>query len=301
MPATATIGNTEHEGSVNDIQPDNYDSTEAAHNAHQNELNLLRVPSYSHLADGQYPDGLDLRYEAEGYPPPPVYMVPLPSPAMPIFSPSEIPLDMFLEEWMIDYDSNNYLFLSNRVIVPMSVRFERTDTVVTELVNFHHMVIDSEVNKMHVDHFAAVLGAIGKYCKELLIIAPIATTDLGNVFDRDPSDPGAGTDWNTIFQCFPNVEKISFERREELAASELREMMFSAHCALAAGQCVRNLRELRLNVSDEVCQNLLADLALYDKEGGSARHLVGRPSPLSLAASVRSTWASESKVWQKEG
>ncbi|KAH7356349.1 hypothetical protein BKA66DRAFT_473698 [Pyrenochaeta sp. MPI-SDFR-AT-0127] len=75
---------------------------------------------------------------------------------------------------------------------------------------FDCIMLNYEINNAHADHVVNALERIGTRCKRLLVIAPIHTSELGNVFNREMGNIDPGNDWNHILRCFPNLKCLIF-------------------------------------------------------------------------------------------
>jgi hypothetical protein len=249
-------------------------------------INWDDIPESSRLEPGQYRDGLDLRIECQGKPPKKSYLSSDSSPPSGMFPPANAALDIRLTAAMTNGNGKEFLPLNARTIRMMSAYYEGAEPI-TDTTLFECMMINIEINDVHVDHFNAILGVIGRYCTDLIIVAPIFTTDLGNVFRRDLTDLGSGTDWEIIFRSFPNLTTLTWEHPEGTSTPASRETLLAVHCALSSGRCVQQLEAFKLKICDRSCADLLADVAQYDRDGGSARSWIGSASHLSMAAGRR--------------
>jgi hypothetical protein len=249
------------------------------------------IPPHGRLPPGQYSDGLDLRYEAEGMPPPMRYLISDSPPPL-----AGEPIHIQLEAEMIDGNGKECLPLHPRTIRMMSGYYEGTEDIAKTSL-FECMLINIEINDIHLDHWNAILGLIGRYCTDLIIVAPIFTTDQGGVLRRDLTDFCRSNDWEVIFQSFPYLETLTWEHPEGTSTPASRGTLLAVHRALSSGRCLLNLHSFRINICENLCRDLLEDIEAYDQEGeGSSLDLAGQASFLSLAASQR-TSPSGFRMW----
>jgi hypothetical protein len=240
------------------------------------------IPPHGRLPPGQYSDGLDLRYEAEGLPPPTRYLISDSPPPL-----AGEPIYIQLEAEMMDGNGKDCLPLHPRTIRMMSGYYEGTEEIDKTSI-FECMLINIEINDIHLDHWNAILGLIGRYCTDLIIVAPIFTTDQGGVLRRDLTDFCRSNDWEVIFQSFPYLETLTWEHPEGTSTPASRGTLLAVHRALSSGRCLTNLHAFRISICENLCRDMLEDIEEYDQEGdGSSLTLVGQASFLSLAASQR--------------
>lgn len=71
---------------------------------------------------------------------------------------------------------------------------------------FSCVLLNKELNAVHADHVVAVLRYIGQYVTHVLVVSPIHTSEMGDVFNREVGDMGSGNDWGHILSCFPHLQ-----------------------------------------------------------------------------------------------
>jgi hypothetical protein len=197
---------------------------------------------------------------------------------------------------MIDGNGKECLPLHPRTIKMMSSYYEGAEPIAKNSI-FDCMMINIEINDIHVDHWNAILGMIGRYCTDLIIVAPIFTTDMGSVLRRDLTDFGRGNDWEVIFQSFPYLETLTWEHPEGTSTPASRGTLLAVHRALSGGRCLWNLETFKMKICDRLCIDLLGDVERYDREAESTHDLVGQASHLSIAAG-RCISANGFRMWK---
>jgi hypothetical protein len=118
-------------------------------------------------------------------------------------------LDLLLAATKIDYNGHSYLPLTAHTIHHLDPFFKGAKPL-ADMKLFDCIVITYEINSVHADHVVAALERIGEHCKHLLVMSPIQTSELGNVFAREAGLITSGNDWDAILGCFPNLEYLAF-------------------------------------------------------------------------------------------
>lgn len=118
-------------------------------------------------------------------------------------------LDMLLAATKVEYNGHSYLPLTAQTIYRLDPFFKGAKPL-ADMKLFKCIVITQEVNGVHADHVVAALERIGEHCKHLLVMSPIQTSELGNVFAREAGLINPGNDWDAILGCFPNLNYVAF-------------------------------------------------------------------------------------------
>jgi hypothetical protein len=75
---------------------------------------------------------------------------------------------------------------------------------------FESMLITHEINNVYAHHIIKVLKRIGKSCQHPLLMSPIKTSELGDVFNREIDDIHTSHDWGQTFQNLPRIIHVIF-------------------------------------------------------------------------------------------
>ncbi|KAF2821673.1 hypothetical protein CC86DRAFT_358652 [Ophiobolus disseminans] len=118
-------------------------------------------------------------------------------------------LDILLAATKVEYNGHSYLPLTAQTIHRLDPFFKGAKPL-ADMKVFECIIINQEVNGVHADHVVTALERIGEHCKHLLVMSPVQTSELGNVFAREAGLINTGNDWDAILECFPNVNYIAF-------------------------------------------------------------------------------------------
>lgn len=111
---------------------------------------------------------------------------------------------------MTTYEGTHYLPMTSNVLHLLSPLWKGRKPIANFKL-FERILINRDVNKVHADHVVAALERVGMHCKHLVVVSPIHTAELGEVFKRDLSTMDASSsDWDQIFKCFPNLESVTY-------------------------------------------------------------------------------------------
>ncbi|CAI6335474.1 unnamed protein product [Periconia digitata] len=125
-------------------------------------------------------------------------------------------LDKHLRESMVTYDGLLYLPMSSTTLHHLSPFWKGLKPIAKLDEIFERVLINKDINKVHADHVVAALERVGMHCKHLVVLSPIHTAELGEVFNREIDnldDPSS--DWSKIFKCFPNLESVTFKHPDD--------------------------------------------------------------------------------------
>ena len=178
-----------------------------------------------------------LRKWATGLPPPKSFLEPkgtgtrfkVPSR---FTSVDKVELDTFLKATMIKYDDHQYLPLTATTIYRLSPIWEEPKPVSDSEI-FNCIMVNEELNAIHADHVIEALKRIGEHCHRLLILAPVSTSELGDVFNREEGNIDPGNDWDHLLSCLPNLEHLGFVDPHRGSFGESREAFNFLHAAIA--------------------------------------------------------------------
>jgi len=118
-------------------------------------------------------------------------------------------LDVLLAATKVEYNGHFYLPLTAKTIHRLDPFFKGAKPL-ADMKLFECIVITHEVNGVHADHVVAALERIGEHCKHLLVMSPVQTSELGNVFAREHDNVNPGNDWDAILGCFPHLQYLAF-------------------------------------------------------------------------------------------
>lgn len=180
----------------------------------------------------------------------------------------KVELDSALYGAMTAYGDHDYLPVNPYTVHLLSKHTNGAKPVADKTI-FSMLLINGEINNVYAEHVIAALESIGEHVKDLVIIAPINTTEFGDAFKRDSLDVNTGSDWENILKHFPNLKSLTFEHSKNLSIDLTRETFCAIHCALANG-ILPQLENVRLDVPPQVLTNLRADVHEHRRHGGPA-------------------------------
>jgi hypothetical protein len=168
-------------------------------------------------------------------------------------------LDVLLAATMIEYKGHFYLPLTAHTIRRLSP-YWKGEKPIADTKLFDCIMITCEINGVHADHVVAALGRIGCQCKYLLVVSPIQTSELGNVFNREAGNISSGNDWDHILECFPKLEYLALLNpiNEPL---ELGHGTFHAlRTAVAHRQAAQQAKDFKHNGSPRLLTNIYDEM-----------------------------------------
>jgi hypothetical protein len=171
-------------------------------------------------------------------------------------------LDVLLALTKKDYKGHGYLPLTARTIHRLSP-FWKGEKPIADTKVFECIMIDSDINGVHADHVVAALQRIGTFCKHLLVIAGVKTTELGTVFKRESGNIPLGNDWDCILKCFPNLRHLAFIRPVGEPVEWSRDTLFALHLAVAKRQSVEETTTFSFEAPGKLITYLADDMAVY--------------------------------------
>jgi len=114
-------------------------------------------------------------------------------------------LDTLLRATMVTYNKHKYLPLTATTLYRLSPYWKGAKPI-ADMSIFNCLVLNHELNNVHADHVVAAMERIGHHVSHLLVVPPVHTTELGNVFNREIDNVGSGNDWDHILECFPHLK-----------------------------------------------------------------------------------------------
>jgi hypothetical protein len=171
-------------------------------------------------------------------------------------------LDVLLALTKKTYKGHGYLPLTARTIHRLSP-FWKGEKPIADTRVFECIMIDAEINGIHTDHVVAALERIGTYCKHLLVVAGVKTTELGTVFNREFDNIPVGYDWECILRCFPNLKHLAFIHPVEEPVEWSRDTLFALHLAVAKRQAIQETTTFGVEVPGKLITHLTDDMAAY--------------------------------------
>ncbi|KAF1963664.1 hypothetical protein CC80DRAFT_541581 [Byssothecium circinans] len=119
-------------------------------------------------------------------------------------------LDHQLRTAMEAYKGKSFLRLSVRTLHRLSPLW-KGEKPLADFTIFERIIIDKDINNVQADHVVAAMERVGAHCKVLVIIAPIKTSEFGDVFNREAGNINTSNDWKKIMSYFSNVKAVVFE------------------------------------------------------------------------------------------
>jgi len=147
-------------------------------------------------------------------------------------------LDNLLAATKVDYNGHSFLPLTALTIHRLDPFFKGAKPL-ADMKLFECIVITQEVNGVHADHVVAAMERIGEHCKHLLVLSPIQTSELGNVFARETGNINTGNDWDAILGCFPNLNYLAFVHDVNEPVGFSRNTFHGLSAAVARRQVIR--------------------------------------------------------------
>ncbi|KAF2676519.1 hypothetical protein K458DRAFT_181151 [Lentithecium fluviatile CBS 122367] len=163
---------------------------------------------------------------------------------------NKLELDDHLKTSVVPYESHLYLLLNDHNVARLSPFWKR-EKPIADLSIFERLLLTKDINKAHADHAVAAIKRIGDYVKHLVIVAPIHTTELGDVFNREEGDINTGNDWDKILECFPNLETVTFDHPEEEPSDLTRSTFHNFQRAVNAAK-IDSLENVIMNVPGQI-------------------------------------------------
>jgi hypothetical protein len=170
-------------------------------------------------------------------------------------------LDILLAATKVNYKGHGYLPLSAQTIHRLSPYWKGEKPIADTKV-FKCIKMDQEINGIHADHVVAALERIGAHCKHLLVVSPIQTSELGNVFNREAGNVALGNDWEQILNCFPNVKRLVFVHLKDEPVMLSRGTFYALHTAVANRQAAHELKSFSCEGPPQLITNFHYDLVV---------------------------------------
>jgi hypothetical protein len=170
-------------------------------------------------------------------------------------------LDILLAATKIKYKGHLYLPLTAQTIHRLSP-YWKGEKPIADTKLFECILINGEINGVHADHVVAALERIGNHCKHLVVVSPIQTSELGNVFNREAGNINPGSDWACILKCFPNLEYMAFVHNVDEPVELSRNTFFALHKAVATRQVAQQVKSFEYHGSPQLLTNLHYDINL---------------------------------------
>ncbi|KAI8938598.1 hypothetical protein NX059_004472 [Plenodomus lindquistii] len=156
-------------------------------------------------------------------------------------------LDDLLKAAMIDYDGQKYFPLNAATVHHLSP-FWRGVKPVSNVGIFKSMIISKEVNNVHADHVVYALERIGEHVDRLVILAPVRTSELGNVFKREGDNIYPSNDWDYLLEFFPKLKHLLFIHPHDIPFDLSTDTLDSLLAAVAHRQAALALQEVSIRV-----------------------------------------------------
>ncbi|KAL5115262.1 hypothetical protein ACEQ8H_006854 [Pleosporales sp. CAS-2024a] len=144
------------------------------------------------------------------------------------------------------YIESHYYFPLTRDAVWALDPFLNGEKPIINMSLFDRIVIARGTNEVHADHVLAVLEKIGEHCKHLVIQTPVKTSEYGQIFYRDPEDIDCTNDWDTIFKCVPNVQRVTYLHWDGEYVNSYRGTFYDIGCAIKRRQAAEEPKSFEL-------------------------------------------------------
>jgi hypothetical protein len=164
-------------------------------------------------------------------------------------------LDILLSATKVTYKTHLYLPLTAQTIHRLSP-YWKGEKPIADTKLFECILINGEINGVHADHVVAALERIGAHCKHLVVVSPIHTSELGNVFNREAGNINPGRDWACILKCFPNLEYLAFVHNVNEPLELSRNTFLALHKAVADRQVAQGVKSFKYQGPPQLLTNL---------------------------------------------
>jgi hypothetical protein len=222
--------------------------------------------SSSDTAEGVLDDEQPLRKWCTGQPPKKSFLGAGRSAKLPFMRRSTLAdkpeLDVLLALTKKSYKGHSYLPLTAHTIRRLSP-FWKGEKQIADTTIFDCVMIDHEINGVHADHVVAALERIGTFCKHLLVMSGVKTSELGTVFNRESGNVTPGNDWDCILSCFPNLKHLVFIHPVEEPIELSRGTLLALHLAIAKRQGTQEMMRFGVDVPAKLITHLTPDMASY--------------------------------------
>lgn len=158
-------------------------------------------------------------------------------------------LDVQLNAVMVKYKDKMFLPLDYSTVPRIAEYLKGSKPLVHVCCAFKRLLINSQTNDVRAGLFMATLGEIGQHCEHLVILAPFHPIEFGHISDREFGNPEPGSDWEKILECFPNLQKITFEDYTKDPTTLSRDAFHSLNYALLKNTTLREYVKAKNNVS----------------------------------------------------
>ncbi|KAF1939874.1 hypothetical protein EJ02DRAFT_351327 [Clathrospora elynae] len=172
----------------------------------------------------------------------------------------KLELDAILKKSMVQHNKHKYLPLTATTIHRLSP-FWKGAKPIADMKIFDCIKIGHEINNVHADHAVAALGRIGEHCTHLLVVAPIQTSELGNVFNREEGNVAFSNDWEQILRCFPNLKWLAFVHPQDVPTRFSLATFHALRTAIVNHQSALALGKFEVNIPPAVLANFAHNVA----------------------------------------
>jgi hypothetical protein len=163
-------------------------------------------------------------------------------------------LESTLAATKIPYNGLMYLPLTADTIYRLSSDWNHNETIAKNEL-FENIIITNEINNIHADHVIEVLERIGMHGKQLLVMSPIKTSELGDVFNRETNNISPGNDWDTVFRYLPHLNYVVFVRSIDEIAEFDYSTLRALHAAVARHQAAMQLNNFEYKDQTRLIEN----------------------------------------------
>jgi hypothetical protein len=182
-------------------------------------------------------------------------------------------LDVILAATKVKHNGHMYLPLTAQTIHRLSPFFKGAKPI-ADMRLFECIVITHEINGVHADHVVAALERIGEYCKHLLVMSPIQTSELGNVFNREAGNVNPGSDWDHILKCFSNLDRLAFIHATDEPVELSRGTFYALHVAVAKRQAAQEIKNFKFEGPPQLITNFHHDFDVAQAAAAAVEDLI---------------------------
>lgn len=167
-------------------------------------------------------------------------------------------LDHLLATALESHEGNTHLPLTFHTIRRLSPFWKGAKPIANYSI-FERLLLNKDVNQVHADDVVAALKLIGPHCKHLVIVAPIHTSEYGDVFNRETRNINTGNDWEKILACFPNLETVLFQHPGNEPTELQRNTFFNFQRAVCSTQ-LKKLKTVKFSGPPKLLTHALAGI-----------------------------------------
>jgi hypothetical protein len=169
-------------------------------------------------------------------------------------------LDHLIDASRVYYKGEKYLPITAATVHRLSPYY-RGAKPMADMKVFERVMITREINGVPADHVTAALERIGEHTEHLLVVAPVHTSELDNVFARQYDDVSPGSDWDHLLTCMPNLKYVTFVHPDDESVELSCKTFFALQLAVANRQSSQQLVCFSFDVPMALITNFVDDVA----------------------------------------